>query len=45
MLLDSSALGALLTLSPLAWYASDLSTSAAFGIDALEDQQLGAPVM
>jgi cytochrome c oxidase assembly factor CtaG len=44
-LLYTGALGALLTLSPSLWYVPYASTTAAFGIAPLEDQQLGGLVM
>jgi len=44
-MLHTSALGALLTLSPLVWYPHYLQAAAAVGWDALEDQQLGGLVM
>jgi putative membrane protein len=44
-MLHTGALGALLTLAPTVWYPSYLPTTAALGIDALEDQQLGGLVM
>jgi putative membrane protein len=44
-MLHTGALGALLTLSPVPWYGSYVPTTAAFGWDALEDQQLGGLVM
>ena len=42
-MLQTSALGALLTLAPTPWYA--YATAAPFGLPALEDQQLGGLVM
>jgi putative membrane protein len=42
-MLHTSALGALLTFAPTAWYSLDVE--AAFGLTALEDQQLGGLVM
>jgi putative membrane protein len=42
-MLHTSALGALLTFAPSAWYP--LNGSPAFGLTALEDQQLGGLVM
>jgi cytochrome c oxidase assembly factor CtaG len=42
-MLHTSALGALLTFAPAAWYA--LGESTAFGLSAVEDQQLGGLVM
>ena len=44
-MVHSSALGALLTLSPFVWYPTYLQTAPALGIPALEDQQLGGLVM
>jgi putative membrane protein len=44
-MIHTGALGALITLSPIVWYPSYLPTTAALGIDALEDQQLGGLVM
>jgi len=44
-MLHTSALGALLTLSPVVWYPSYLSTTLVLGWDALQDQQLGGLVM
>jgi putative membrane protein len=44
-LLHTGALGALLALSPRVWYAGYLETTAALGIDALHDQQLGGLLM
>ena len=44
-MLHTGALGALLTLAPTAWYASYRTTTAAFGLEPLEDQQLGGLVM
>jgi putative membrane protein len=41
----TGALGALMTLSPLLWYTPYAATTAAFGIDPLEDQQLGGLIM
>ena len=42
-MLHTSALGALLTFAPSAWYPLDAAP--AFGLTALEDQQLGGLVM
>jgi putative membrane protein len=42
-MLHTSALGALLTFAPSAWYPLD--GAPAFGLTALEDQQLGGLVM
>ncbi|HMC16362.1 MAG TPA: cytochrome c oxidase assembly protein, partial [Albitalea sp.] len=44
-MIHTGALGALITLSQIVWYPSYLPTTAALGIDALEDQQLGGLVM
>jgi putative membrane protein len=44
-MVHTGALGALLTLSPIVWYPDYLMTTAALGIDALEDQQLGGLLM
>jgi putative membrane protein len=44
-MVHSSALGALLTLSPIVWYPTYLQTAPALGIPALDDQQLGGLVM
>jgi cytochrome c oxidase assembly factor CtaG len=44
-MLHSGALGALLALSPQAWYAAYAHRTLAFGLGALEDQQLGGLVM
>lgn len=41
----TGALGALLSLSPVAWYATYAATAPAYGFTALEDQQLGGLVM
>jgi putative membrane protein len=41
----SSALGALLTLAPTAWYPSYAATTTAWGLSPLEDQQLAGLVM
>jgi putative membrane protein len=43
-MLHTGALGALLTFAPSAWYATDAGARA-FGLTALEDQQLGGLVM
>lgn len=42
-MLHTSALGALLTFAPSPWYAGD--EARAFGLSALEDQQLGGLIM
>jgi putative membrane protein len=44
-MMHTSALGALLTLSPAVWYPDYLPSALALGIDPLEDQQLGGLVM
>jgi putative membrane protein len=44
-MIHSSALGALLTLSPFVWYPAYESTASVLGLSALEDQQLGGLVM
>lgn len=44
-MIHSSALGALLTLSPVVWYPTYLRTAPLLGIPALDDQQLGGLVM
>jgi putative membrane protein len=44
-MLHTSALGALLTLSPVLWYASYEASASALGLDPIEDQQLGGLVM
>jgi putative membrane protein len=44
-MLHTGALGALLTVAPTPWYPHYASTATAFGLDALEDQQLGGLVM
>jgi putative membrane protein len=43
-MMHTGALGALLTFAPTPWYPSYTATSAAFGLDAVEDQQLGGLV-
>jgi putative membrane protein len=43
-MMHTSALGALLTFAPTPWYAHYAETSA-FGLSALEDQQLGGLIM
>ncbi|HEY0879017.1 MAG TPA: cytochrome c oxidase assembly protein [Zeimonas sp.] len=40
-----TVLGALITLSPRPWYSAYATTSAALGVDALADQQLGGLLM
>ena len=44
-MIHTGALGALLTLSPVAWYPTYATRTLAFGLDPLEDQQLGGLVM
>jgi hypothetical protein len=44
-MVHTGALGALLTLSPVAWYGSYAATAPALGFGVLEDQQLGGLVM
>jgi cytochrome c oxidase assembly factor CtaG len=44
-MVHTGALGALLTVSPVAWYAAYATTTPAFGLDAVEDQQLGGLIM
>jgi putative membrane protein len=44
-LLHTAALGALLALSPLAWYPAYATTAPALGWDPLDDQQLGGVLM
>jgi putative membrane protein len=44
-MLHTAALGALLSLAPTPWYPPYLTTTAALGMDPLEDQQLGGLVM
>jgi putative membrane protein len=44
-MLHTGALGALLTLSTQIWYAPYLQSAPAWGLSALEDQQLGGLVM
>ena len=44
-MVHTGALGALLTLSPAVWYPSYRATAPAFGLSAIEDQQLGGLVM
>jgi putative membrane protein len=44
-MIHTGALGALLTFSSVVWYPSYRVTAGAFGLDALEDQQLGGLVM
>ena len=44
-MIHTGALGALLTLSPVAWYPAYATRTLAFGLDPLEDQQLGGLIM
>lgn len=44
-MVHSTVLGALITLSPRLWYPDYAATSAALGVDALVDQQLGGLLM
>jgi putative membrane protein len=44
-MLHTGALGALLSLAPTAWYSSYAASAGAFGLDPLQDQQLGGLVM
>ena len=44
-MVHTGTLGALLTLSTVAWYPSYAATAPTWGLDALEDQQLGGIVM
>jgi putative membrane protein len=44
-MMHTSALGALLGLSPTVWYEPYVATSAALGIDPVIDQQLGGIIM
>ena len=44
-MIHTGALGALLTLSPVPWYPTYGGRTLAFGLDPLEDQQLGGLVM
>jgi putative membrane protein len=44
-MLHTSALGALLTLAPTAWYEGYAASTAPFGLDPVQDQQLGGLVM
>ncbi len=43
--IHASGLGALLTFSPHVWYEPYLATAPAWGLSALEDQQLGGLIM
>jgi len=44
-MIHTGALGALLTLSPVGWYPAYATRTLAFGLDPLEDQQLGGLIM
>ena len=44
-MLHTGALGALMTLSPLLWYGHYAASSASYGFDPLQDQQLGGLIM
>ena len=44
-MIHTGALGALLTLSPVAWYPAYATRTLGFGLDPLEDQQLGGLIM
>ncbi|PYX44806.1 MAG: hypothetical protein DMG83_11975 [Acidobacteria bacterium] len=44
-ILHTSVLGALLTFAPRPWYSSYITTAPAWGLTALEDQQLGGLIM
>jgi putative membrane protein len=44
-MMHTGALGALLSLSPTAWYAPYIPLTAALGFDPVDDQQLGGLVM
>ncbi len=44
-MVHTTVLGALLTMSPTIWYQSYVATAPAYGLTALEDQQLGGLVM
>jgi putative membrane protein len=44
-MIHTGALGALMTLSPLLWYGHYAGTSAVYGFDPLEDQELGGLIM
>lgn len=43
--IHASLLGALLTFSPRVWYEPYLATAPAYGLSAIEDQQLGGLIM
>jgi putative membrane protein len=44
-ILHTSVLGALLTFAPRPWYSSYITTAPAWGLTALEDQQVGGLIM
>jgi putative membrane protein len=44
-MIHTGALGALLTLSPVGWYPAYATRTLAYGLDPLEDQQLGGLIM
>jgi putative membrane protein len=44
-MIHTGALGALMTLSNVPWYSAYLGTAPSYGLDALEDQQLGGLIM
>lgn len=44
-MMHTAALGALFSLAPVAWYPSYMETTAALGLDPVQDQQLGGLVM
>jgi putative membrane protein len=44
-MVHTTLLGALLTVTPTVWYAAYLDKTQAFGLDPLEDQQLGGLIM
>ncbi len=44
-MVHTTVLGALLTMSPTLWYQSYVATAPAYGLTAIEDQQLGGLVM
>ena len=43
--MHTSALGALLTLAPTVWYPHYLAVTQPFGLDPVQDQQLGGLIM
>lgn len=44
-MMHTSALGALLSLTPIPWYAAYVASAASLGIDPVQDQQLGGLIM